>query len=224
MNFTTQVPIKRHSGSLINYQSKCLFLGSCFVENIGGKLKDFQFNTAINPFGILFHPKAILGLVERAVQGYTYTSKDVFENNEQFSSFYAHSQLNKLNENDVVEVLNTNSRFLLAYLKTASHVFITLGTAWGYYHKSIDSIVQLQGATKRVSENIVFGTRSSGYLERLIGLIKSVNPKAEVVLTVSPVRHLKDGLENNRSKAHLLAAIHNVVDTHLTVSYFLTKL
>ena len=67
MILQTKIPIKKETKNLIDYQSKILLLGSCFSDNIGDKLSYFKFQSDQNPFGILFHPKAIENLIADAV-------------------------------------------------------------------------------------------------------------------------------------------------------------
>ena len=66
MNLQTQIPLEKQSNNQIDYKSNVLLLGSCFVENIGNKLAYFKFQNLQNPFGILFHPKAIETLISNA--------------------------------------------------------------------------------------------------------------------------------------------------------------
>jgi len=57
--------------------------------------------------------------------------------------------------------------------------------------------------------------------EELIQKLKAFNPKLQVLFTISPVRHLREGLvENNRSKAVLIQAVHQLVESYPNVYYF----
>lgn len=87
MKLQTHIPLKKHTDNPIDYQSKVFLLGSCFVENIGQKLAYFKFQSHQNPFGVLFHPKAIETLVVRAIQQNQYSETDVFFHNEQWHCF-----------------------------------------------------------------------------------------------------------------------------------------
>ena len=70
MKLQTEIRFKKQSDNLINYASNILLIGSCFVENIGNKLEYFKFQNLLNPFGILFHPKAIEILIAGAKLGW----------------------------------------------------------------------------------------------------------------------------------------------------------
>ena len=87
MKLQTQIPLKKETKNLINYDSNIFLLGSCFSENIGNKLSHFKFQSIQNPFGILFHPKAIETLITNAVNQKVYSSEDVFLQNEVWHSF-----------------------------------------------------------------------------------------------------------------------------------------
>jgi len=93
MILQTQIPLKKEAYNPINYDSKILLLGSCFSENIGDKLAYFKFQTSQNPFGILFHPKAIETLVTNAINEKEYSDEDIFFLNERWPCFETHSNL-----------------------------------------------------------------------------------------------------------------------------------
>lgn len=91
MNFQTKIPLSKQSNHLIDYRSNILLLGSCFAENIGKKLSYFKFKNTLNPFGILFHPLAIENLITRAINKDCYSDDEVFQHNEQWHCYDAHS-------------------------------------------------------------------------------------------------------------------------------------
>ncbi|MEM9077566.1 MAG: GSCFA domain-containing protein [Bacteroidota bacterium] len=212
MKLQTIIPVQP-ADILLDYHSKSLLLGSCFSENIGHKLDYFKFHTLQNPFGILFHPLAIENLLERAISGKIYGEKEIFEQTEVWSCFDAHSQLNANTSDRILESLNHGLEQITLFLKEATHVFITLGTAWVYQHESRELAVANchkvpQKEFKKKLLSIEEVVRS---LEGILHLLQSVSNGIQVIFTVSPVRHLKDGfVENQRSKAHLISAIHQL--------------
>ncbi len=228
MKLQTKLPLEKQSKNLIGYNSSVLSLGSCFSENIGSKLDYFKFQSLINPLGILFHPKAIEALIENAVNEKTYTELDVFLNNEQWHSFDAHSKLSHTSKDDLLVHLNEQIKRTNAYIKKSTHIIITLGTAWVYQFIETKTIVanchkvpQRQFKKSLLSIDAIYKS-----LIALIDLINKINPKAFVIFTVSPVRHLKDGfVENTLSKSHLISAIHQVITKQSSIennqlSYF----
>ncbi|MDM1378245.1 GSCFA domain-containing protein [Myroides marinus] len=224
MKFSTVVPTKV-AKDRIKYEHKILSMGSCFAVNISDKLKEYQFQSVVNPFGILFHPFAIERVLEYAVDGYEFTSKDVFCHNEVWSSFIAHSDLNELEEEDIVTKLNVKLFDLQVALKESSFMYITLGTAWVYEH--IESGMVVANCHKVPQSNfkkrlLSYGEVSAS-LSKIIKLVQAINPELQIVFTVSPVRHFKDGIvENQRSKSVLFTALHDVLDRQeeVSIGYF----
>ena len=223
MKLQTQISIKKESRNQIDYQSNILLLGSCFSENIGNKLAHFKFRSSQNPFGILFHPKAIETLITNAISKKKYTEKDIFFANERWHSFEAHSNLSCTDKNELLENLSTTIQQTNQQLRNASHVIITLGTSWVYRFIETDCIVANchKISQKKFLKELLSVDEITESLKAIITLIKSVNKNAATIFTVSPVRHLKDGfIENQQSKSHLISAIHNVVEPRKKTHYF----
>jgi len=223
MKLQTQIPLQKQSYNLISYESKILLLGSCFVEHIGNKLEYFKFQNLQNPFGILFHPLAIENLNTNAINEKEYTEQDIFFLNEQWHSYDAHSRLSHVSKDELLNTLNCGIASTHQYLNDSTHIVITLGTAWVYRHIETDVIVANchKVPQKQFMKELLSIEDVSQSLQSILSLIKSVNPKAVIIFTVSPVRHLKDGfVENMQSKAHLIAAIHEVVDPRHLTHYF----
>ncbi|UII74809.1 GSCFA domain-containing protein [Flagellimonas sp. HMM57] len=221
MKLQTTIPLGKGK-TQIDYKSKLLLLGSCFVENIGQKLSYYKFQQVQNPFGILFHPLAIENLIERALHDKMYQENEVFEHQEIWKCFDAHSDCSALSKQELLQNLNDKLRQTKKRVTAASHIVITLGTAWVYRNTESDSIVANchKVPQKQFSKELLSVKTIQGCLERLIHLIQSINEKATLIFTISPVRHLKDGfVENQRSKANLVNALHYVKERH-TISYF----
>ena len=223
MNLQTQLSTPKEKINPINYHSKIFLLGSCFSENIGNKLAYYQFQSSQNPFGILFHPKAIERLITNAINKKTYTEKDVFFLNERWHSFDAHSSLSATDKNILLNNLDHAITQTNSQLKEASHIVITLGTSWVYRFIEQDIIVANchKVQQKKFLKELLSIDEVTESLETIIALITSVNPKASILFTVSPVRHLKDGFtQNQQSKSHLISAIHQLVDPRKNTYYF----
>jgi hypothetical protein len=198
-------------------------LGSCFVEHIGDKLEYFKFQNLQNPFGILFHPLAIETLITNAINEKKYIEDDVFYLNEQWYCFDAHSKLSHVSKADLLKDLNENIKRTHQFIKDSTHIIITLGTAWVYRHVETECVVANchKVPQKRFVKELLSVDEVSESLQAIVSLIKSVNPKAVIIFTVSPVRHLKDGfVENTQSKARLITAVHEVVEPRELIHYF----
>lgn len=214
MKLQTQIPIHK-PGSPIDYKSNVLLFGSCFSENISEKFNYYKLQNISNPFGILFHPNAIENLIINALQQKVYTEDDIFYYNERWQCYDAHSKLSCVSKEKLLNTLNANIALTNHELTTASHIIITLGTAWVYALKESNTIVS--NCHKVPQNNFEKGLLSiaeiTKSLERIIESIKAVNLEVQFVFTVSPVRHLKDGfVENTLSKSHLISAIHHVLN------------
>lgn len=214
MSFFTQLPIKK-SDEQITYDSHLLLLGSCFSENIGKQLNHFKFQTLQNPFGILFHPLAIENMIVRAVSQQKYTADDVFLHNERWHCFDAHSELSATTKEGLLAGLNNALTVTFEFLKRATHICITLGTAWVYRNTESSTIVANchKIPQKQFTKELLSVGQVQDSLENILKSIHEVGQNAHVIFTVSPVRHLKDGfVENQRSKAHLIGAIHQTME------------
>ena len=223
MILQTQIPISKEVYNPINYDSKILLLGSCFSENIGDKLAYFKFQTSQNPFGILFHPKAIETLITNAINEKEYSEEDIFFLNERWHCFEAHSSLSSSNKEELLNTLNLQIKSANKQLHESTHLIITLGTAWMYRFIESDTIVTNchKVPQKKFLKKILSVDEITESIENVIALIKSINKKITISFTVSPVRHLKDGfVQNQQSKSHLLAAIHQVIEARKRIHYF----
>lgn len=222
MEFRTQIPLGKQANSLIDYKSKILLLGSCFSENIGSKFEYYKFQNTINPFGILFHPKAIATFLERVVHQKLYSEDDLIFQNERFHCFDAHSSLSSSNKDELVSNLNSVLKLTHQQLTESTHLIITLGTAWVYRHTERNQTVANchKIPQKEFDKQILSTQEITDCLQNIEQLVKKVNPSIKLIYTVSPVRHIKDGfVENQQSKAHLLAAIHQELK-RCNASYF----
>ena len=222
MKLTTPIKLSRQN-SPINYSSKVLLLGSCFAQNMGAKLEYYKFQQCTNPFGILFHPVAIEKLITRAVNHTWFTSKDVFLQNEQWHCFLAHSKLSNTSEEDLISALNSALEKLRFSLLEASHVVFTFGTAWVYKHLEKDTIVANchKVPQKEFVKQLLSPDDVSDVLLGIETKLRTINPTCSIINTVSPVRHIKDGLlANSRSKAHLIAGVQEIVSPEKLNYYF----
>ena len=222
MELQTKIPLEKEPENLIGYNSKTVLFGSCFSENIGAKLEYFKFQNFQNPLGILFHPKAIEALISHAVLEKEYLESDTFYNNEKWHCFDAHSMMSSVSKKDLVVSLNDALKTTLQELKTASHIVITLGTAWVYRFKETNKFVanchKIQ--QKKFDKELLSIDIICKSLKHIVDMISGVNSKATIIFTVSPVRHLKDGfVENMQSKAHLVSAIHEFLNQQLSLGY-----
>ena len=228
MQFTTKIPVQK-STFPIDYDSKILLLGSCFAENMGEKFDYFKFQTTINPFGIIFNSVSIEKLIRRSIEKRKFTENDIFFHNDLWHCFEVHSELSNSDKDAFLESLNDLIRSTNKHLSDSTHIIITLGTSWVYRLRQAQSDSDGVVANchkvlqKQFTKELLSILQIEESLESIISLVHSVNPNCKFIFTVSPVRHIKDGfVENTLSKAHLIAAIHSVLNRKFSTSLELT--
>ncbi|MBF2708146.1 GSCFA domain-containing protein [Flavobacterium soyangense] len=225
MQFRTQIPISKSQNS-IDYNSKIVSFGSCFAENIAEKLDYFKFQNTCNPFGIIFNPVSIEKIIRKAVNQELFTEKDIFFHNECWYCFNVHSDLSNTNKDDFLNNLNQLLQSTKQQLQEASYIIITYGTSWVYRNLESNSIVANchKVPQREFKKEILSVEIIENSIKSTISLIQKVNPKVNIIFTVSPVRHLKDGfVENQVSKANLITAIYKQLQTDhckLNTEYF----
>jgi len=215
MKFRTEIPLAKAQNQ-IDYSSQILILGSCFAENIGSKFGYFKFQILQNPFGILFHLLAIEKFITKAVQKELYSDTDVFFLNNRWHCFDAHSDLSDTSKEKLLENLNAKLEETYNQIVTATHICITMGTAWVYRNSKSSKVVANchKLPQKEFSKELLSVEEIQKSLENTIKSIQSLNKKVQFIFTVSPVRHLKDGyIENQRSKAHLITGLQKLLNS-----------
>jgi hypothetical protein len=224
MNFRTELTLKPFT-KMMDYTSNILMIGSCFAENIGEKLSYYHFPSMINPMGILFQPTALEKWIERLVYKKNYQETDFFKTHENIWQCYnLHSKNGHENLEEAINLANQKQQKTHDFLQKATHVFITLGTAWVYELKETHQLVaNCHKMPASLFEKKLLGVEEiQTSISNIIELIRQINPKASIVFTISPVRHLKDGfIENNRSKSHLITALQHIIHhSSFTIDYF----
>lgn len=218
--FRTQYKINKELRS-IDYNSEIILFGSCFSENIGAKFDYFKFQSTTNPYGILFNPVAIEKAISESIEGKKYTDKDLISHNDLWHSFNHHSDFSGSEKSDVLNKINTTILATQKKLRSASHIIITLGTSWVYQSNETKEIVANchKIPQREFAKKLLSITEIEKSIKNIKDTINNFNSDVHIIFTVSPVRHLKDGMiENTLSKSHLIAAIHTSLDTN--TSYF----
>ncbi|MBO7239397.1 MAG: GSCFA domain-containing protein [Bacteroidaceae bacterium] len=214
MFFTT--PVELPCGTLeISHRSRLMLIGSCFADNIGTALLEKKFNVDVNPFGVQYNPLSIATVLSKIVDGAPFcdSSPELFEHNGKWHSILHHSDFSRSSRTDLIESIN--KRLIKAHnaIEDCDTIIITLGTAYAYRRNSDNSVV---GNCHKLPGNCF--TRSLLEIEDIVENISTVmqriavvNPKVKFIFTVSPIRHLRDGAnDNQKSKATLLLAIDRI--------------
>ena len=223
MQFTTKITIEKFQNP-ITYESKIMALGSCFAENMSEKFEYFKFQNSVNPFGIIFNPVSIEKLVNRIVNKIEFTEKDIFFHNDLWHCYEVHSELSNPNKEEFLKELNLLLFQSFNSLIQTTHIIITYGTSWVYRNIESKEIVANchKVPQKQFSKELLSIETIQKSIQNTIALIQKVNPNCNFIFTVSPVRHIKDGfVENQRSKSHLISAIHSIHNSQFTIhNYF----
>ena len=223
MQFTTKIPVQKSSFP-IDYDSKIMLLGSCFVENMGNKFDYFKFQSITNPFRIIFNTVSLEKLIHRCVGNRIFTENDIFFHNELWHCYEVHSELSNADKEEFLSNLNSILESTHRHIASLTHCIITLGTSWVYRNIETNEIVANchKVQQKQFMKELLSIEQTEKSLQNIVSLIHSVNPNCNFVFTVSPVRHIKDGFtENTLSKAHLIAAIHKTITHHPSpITYF----
>ena len=217
MKFRTEITIAPWSEK-IEYSDSIVCLGSCFASNIAAKLKESKFNVVDNPVGTLFNPASIARSVKLMTTQSTISESDIFERNGRYVSFMFHSSLSGATPTEALSMMQNAVATGSEALKNAKLIIITLGSAYVWRDRSGEVVANChQVGAKNFTTELLSLEQIVQNLEDIVNLTS-----AKILFTVSPVRHLNDGLEGNSlSKALLRVAIDKVIQNHPErASYF----
>ena len=223
MEFYTRIDIPKTIFTL-DHEDKTLMLGSCFVENIGRILKEKKFSVDINPFGTLYNPASVAEGIRLLLHPKPFTSNDLFQNEGVYHSFTHHSRFSSTSEEECLRMINERLASSTHFLGEANRLIITFGTAYVY---RLQTTCQIVANCHKLPEKLFIRQRlnTEEIVEDWNALLKELwenNPKLQILFTVSPIRHWKDGAhENQLSKATLLLAIDSLQKQHPEqIAYF----
>lgn len=214
MKFRTEIPIPQFPFQ-IGYDDQIMLLGSCFSNHIGNLLITNRFSVCSNPFGTLFNPISIANNIGFSISPETFSEEYLYLHDGRWISF-AHQTKNI--ETDKKQFINNIKKQLsetYSSLKKTTVLFLTFGTA--YYYKFIERNIIVANCHKIPNPKFE-KLRLSIYeivscYDSILNEIYKINPKIKIVFTVSPVRHLSDGFnENQISKSILHLAIEQLVN------------
>lgn len=222
MKFRT--PIKLNPPKFqLDIKDNIILIGSCFSENIAKHLEAIKWNINTNPHGILFNPASIYTSIKELKIAKVYNSDDLFQSSDLWYSWNHHGCFAQPDEEQTINLINESLNKSRLFLKESNCCIITLGSAWVYKNKATNMVVANCHKIPQTNfqKQLLSINEIKEYLSETISLLKECKADIKIILTLSPVRYLKDGfVENARSKAHLLAAIHEIEDKFDFVDYF----
>lgn len=209
----------------ISYEDKILMLGSCFSDSIGKHLADYGFDVMVNPFGTLYNPVSVMQSLRRlasrpgAGDG-RFTDDEcimIGAGDRRWCSFSHHTSFARESKEEFLDNANARLREAQDFFISCNKVIITLGTSWCFRHAGTGSVVS--NCLKRPAEEFVRERLSASEVTSVLRQIHDIcNPTGkdmaqacrpkQMIFTVSPIRHFKDGAHGNQlSKSALLLGI-----------------
>jgi hypothetical protein len=212
----------------IRYQDRILMVGSCFTEHIGNSLSELKFKVLENPNGILFDPISVTRSLKSYIQPRIYSDQDLFQLNEVWHSWNHHSRFSATTAAAGLEKINNSQKEAHEFLKKADWLIITLGSSFSYRLTKASGLNVGAGVAnchrapaQWFHKHLLEISEIVDALNDCMQQVRVFNPNLKIIYTVSPVRHIRDGVvENNRSKARLIEAVHQVVNDEEHQYYF----
>lgn len=230
MNFMLDIGLKPLPEP-IGYSDRIMLMGSCFTEHIGNALGELKFQVLQNPNGILFGPDSVCRSLRWYMDNRKLIRQDLFQLNEVWHSWMHHSRFSNIEPDKALDAMNEARQQAHDFLKTANWLIITLGSSYSY---------RLTEIADRASESLHAGVANChrapaawfskemleiveihSLLNDTIHRLKKYNPALKILFTISPVRHIRDGVvENNRSKARLIEVVSQLTAANNHIHYF----
>lgn len=220
-----QDPMGGPDGQNSGNDSSLLFIGSCFAESIGRKLEERYFDVMVNPFGILFNPLSVadcLGLIEGYginPYGCSFVPEDVIETSGGFCSFHHHGIFARPTAEEFLQNANDSLAVASEFYANEGWMVVTLGTAFVYRLADNDMVVS--NCHKLPADRFKRSMLTVDEVYNALAQYVNANSNRQWIFTVSPVRHIADGMhENQLSKATLLLGVQRLVERFKNAHYF----
>ena len=207
----------------VTYRDQLLLTGSCFTEHMADRLSQHRFRLMSNPHGILFNPLSVVKSLNSYVAARAYKESELFFLNELWNSWDHHTRFSDPDPAIVLEQINASQHAAAACIRKAGWIMITLGSAFQYQLKESGQPVanNHRAPAEWFIKKLLSVEEIVSAFEECIRNIRTVNPEVRFLFTISPVRHIRDGvIANNRSKARLLEAVHTLRERQPSLVYF----
>lgn len=222
MEFRTELTPKNLDFKLTHHD-KIMMLGSCFTEHMASSLTRYRFTVFSNSHGIVFHPIPLAKALSDCILNREYQVDHLIKSNENWISLSHHGKFSDVESNVTLQRINAAIGEGFRCIQEASTLVVTLGTAIGYHYVESGDVV---ANCHKLNSNF-FEKKRSGISEivnewnNVLSQLLAINPKIKVIFTVSPVRHLREGFEENqKSKATLLLAIDKIQESFPNVCFY----
>lgn len=215
MKFRTEVDIKE-SQKKIGVEDKIFSIGSCFASEMSDLLQQGQLQTVNNPFGTIFNPFSISNSIKRLHDAEFYHEEELITFNDEFISLDHHSSFDTRYIHQTLAKINADLEKGNSFLQNSNWVIITYGSSFIYEfvpkqklvancHKIPQKFFEKRLLTHQELIDSIYNT--------ILNLNDICKDNVQILFTVSPVRHTKDGMiENQLSKSKLITAIHELIE------------
>ena len=199
-------------------------MGSCFAQTIGQKMLNAKFDVLVNPFGTIFHPHNLADLLDHALFNDPLEPDGILKRDGLYLHYSTHSDLVGKTREVLTQTYQNQLQLTRSYLETGSHLILTFGTAWIYEHEIFGRVANCHKQPQKLFKKQLSKLEEMEMgLWHVLGNFSRVYPNLKIILTVSPVRHTKDGIpENQLSKSLLRVLCANLERRMESVSYFPT--
>ena len=207
----------------ISLKDRIFLMGSCFSENIGLSLLKYKFQSLQNPFGIVFNPASIKLGIDCLFSQKVFQQEDLLFHDEIFLSLQHHSSFSNMDSEACLDGINSTLIEARNFIKKADVFIFTPGTALAYkYRKNSEWVANCHKIPAKEFERSFLNVPDCiAAFESVIENIEKTNPKANILFTISPVRHWKEGIpDNQKSKSILHLAIRSIVESRGNCDYF----
>lgn len=201
-------------------EKSALFVGSCFTTHIGGHLQHHGFPVFVNPTGILFDAAACISTLNLLLS--PEPDLHLVETPKGWVDLRFHGQFCHPDREQASAGMEASLARCKEALSQVSHVFLTLGTAFYFAEKTTGQVVaNCHKLPQNQFERKLYDTAQlTADLRHLRERWKQQFPQHTWVVSISPVKHLRDGLAASAlGKAILRAALHPL-EKEDAVQYF----
>lgn len=209
--------------SKISFDSKIMLIGSCFAEEVGTLMQTHRMDVKLNPHGILFNSISISHTINDIVNNRVYEENDLTFDGAIWHSLHHHGRFSHPDKLQCLEKINQEIINSKKFLSETNWVIITLGSSWAYRdNNSLEIVANCHKLpSKHFQKELLFSVAQEESLQKTITQLKTLRPSLKIILSVSPVRYIRDGLiENNLSKAQLLSTVHHLIENNPNTYYF----
>lgn len=223
MKWTTPVTVATDKG-FVRHGMPILMMGSCFADNIGFYLQESKFDVCLNPYGTLYNPESIACAIERLAENRPFVKSELRHDGNLWYSYMHHGSFSAGDADATLQAINRSYERAARLLPCCQRLIVTWGTAYVYKLKETgETVANCHKQPEKLFERTRMATSEIiARWEAVTKLLHSYAPQCRVLLTVSPIRHLRDGAHPNQlSKATLLLAADALCQRYpKTYSYF----